>query len=134
MTQKVIKMINKNGFSSDLRHLEMKTKVELHTEEEECYWSMTITVSSKSKGFALYFFISEPYLTSLNDWKQVAAGETPASTKNGLEYKDGYYHVDDDAHGLGNDIHSKMSIKKEYLSSKLICAIDEAVDLNLKFA
>ena len=115
----------------------MSISVEVRPQGEEGDWSMRINVSQfhGTIPFVFEFYISEPYLNTLENWKRIAKGGT-ALYLYGISLDDGYYHlyVDTEAVGQGNDMSSSMKIKEACLSPQLVEAIDKAIELKLDFA
>jgi hypothetical protein len=85
-------------------------------------------------NFSYTFEIDDPYIYSLEDWRRLAEGND-ALCLCGIALDDGYYQlsVGVTEPGVECELYSHMAIKEEHLSEELTNAIDEAVELNLKF-
>jgi len=97
---------------------------EFDEDEEDVYWSMNFIFDNELCSFS--FFIAEPFIASLEEWRNISNGGT-------LSFCDGCIRVTDThfefvaLSGCDGNVNSTNRLKKDVVAGPLDEAINEAV-------
>lgn len=98
-------------------------------------WELEFNICSVEPAFTFRYYIGEPCMNSIDQWKKLAKGENaPGAMLINID-ENGYYNFDmwEEGYSEGG-IASYMKIKKEYIMLPLSNAIDKAINLGCKFS
>ena len=99
------------------------------TETDRKFWIMEIEL--KYQHIAIRHVISEPYLTSLEEWRMLCNRQRVDT--GSMSYKDGVYTIGAEEEGQGNDQYSEIFISDPEFITCLKDVIDYAETQNLRF-
>ena len=113
---------------------DIKVNVSCNSAED---WKMSVVIYAfHPVNFIYTFEIDEPYLYSLNDWMKLITGNIPISLGRISVDEYGYYRFSVGVTDPGSEcrVFNSMRIDDSRFSTELSKALNEAVELNLKFA